>query len=142
MESMPFFYQSYWDMIGEDVTGVCLGVLNNGEDVGPLNKTLVALIPKTSKPEKMEEYRPISLCNVINKIIAKAIANRLKKVLDSIISPTQSDFVPGRMITDNVVIGFECIHTINSRKKGKNRIATLKLDMSKAYDKVEWLFLR
>lgn len=61
------FFQSYWDSIGDDVTGVCLGVLNNGEDVGPLNKTLLALILKTPNPERLEEYRPISLCNVIYK---------------------------------------------------------------------------
>lgn len=68
--------------------------------------------------------------------------NRLKKILDMIISPTQAAFIPGRQITDNVIVGFECIHAINNRRKGKVGQVAMKLDMSKAYDKVEWSFLR
>lgn len=90
----------------------------------------------------MEEFRPISLCNVIYKIIVKALANRLKKVFDTIISPSQSAFVPKRLIAYNVTLGFECIHAINSRRKGKEGLMALKLDMSKAYDRNEWTFLR
>lgn len=86
-----------------------------------MNKTLIALIPKKKKPTRLEEFRPINLCTAIYKIIAKALANRMKRVLNDIISLSQSAFVPGRVITDNEVIGFECIHSINSRKKRKNR---------------------
>lgn len=131
------FFQKYWDIIGNKVTKICLEVLNEGKDISPLNKTFISLIPKVHQPKKMEEYRPISLCSVIYKLIAKTLANRLKKVLGSIISQTQAAFVPGRLITDNVVVGFECIHAINSKRKGKSGITALKLDMSKAYDRVE-----
>lgn len=79
---------------------------------------------------------------MIYKIIAKTLANRLKKVLDSVISPTQSVFVTGRIISDNAVIGFECIHTLNNKRSVKEGVAPLKLDMFKAYDKVEWSYLR
>lgn len=75
------------------------------------------------------------------KLISKAIANRLKGVLDIFISPTQSAFVPRRNISDNVVVGFKCLHHIKHKKKGSVGWATLKLDMSKAYDRVEWFFL-
>lgn len=86
------------------------------------------------------EYRPISICNVIYRIIAKTIANRLKLILDHVISPTQSAFMPNRLITDNIIIGHECFHKIRHCKNKKHGLVVLKLDISKAYDMVEWSF--
>lgn len=84
----------------------------------------------------MKDFRPISLCNVSYKVIARTITNRLKLVLGNIIDPQQSAFIPGRSIMDNVLIGYECMHWLRN-SNNKQGYAALKLDMSKAYDIVE-----
>jgi hypothetical protein len=138
----PIFYQSYWHVVGEDVTAAVLSCLNSGKIPASLNHSYVTLIPKTKSPEKVTEYRPISLCNVVYKLISKVLANRLKKVLPQVVSETQSAFVPGRMITNNVLIAFETLHHMHHQRSGKVGSMALKLDMSKAYDRVEWGFLK
>uniref|UniRef100_A0A2N9HFR8 Reverse transcriptase domain-containing protein n=1 Tax=Fagus sylvatica TaxID=28930 RepID=A0A2N9HFR8_FAGSY len=137
----PFFFQKYWNIVGANVSAAVLSVLNSGKMLRKINLTHISLIPKKKNPERMSEYRPISLCNVVYKIISKVLANRLKVVLPCIISDSQSAFVPGRLITDNVSIAFEFIHKMKAKRKGKKGEMAIKLDMSKAYDRVEWTFI-
>ncbi|XP_050211436.1 uncharacterized protein LOC126661625 [Mercurialis annua] len=124
-DGMPaIFYNSYWHIVGEDVVSCVLDVFNIGVMPERVNHTYITLIPKTANPETMKDFRPISLCNVVYKLIAK------------------SAFVPGRLITDNALVAFEMIHSMDKCSQGKAGTVALKLDMSKAFDRVEWDFLR
>ncbi|GAA0186877.1 hypothetical protein LIER_34165 [Lithospermum erythrorhizon] len=89
----------------------------------------------------MSDFRPISLCNIVAKIIGRVMTNWLRGILCNIISETQSAFLPGRIISDNILIAHELLHYLSHRVGGKNPFMSLKLNMSKAYDRVEWKFL-
>jgi len=112
------FYQKSWATTGSEVCEAVLNFLNGGSLDTKLNATNLVLIPKISNPSRVTEYRPISLCNVIYKLISKVLANRLKRVLPSVISLEQSAFILGRLITDNVLVAFETLHTMDTRLKG------------------------
>ena len=96
------------------------------------------LTPKINNPEKVTDYKPISLCNVAYKIASKMVANRMKVVLQDIINENQSEFMAERLIIDNVLVAHELMNHINKKKKGKWGEMAIKLDMSKAYNCVEW----
>ena len=116
-------------------------MLNSATIPHPLNHNLITLIPKTKNPLAVTEYRPISLCNVLYKIFSKVLVNRLKKILPSIITKHQSAFTKHRLILDNILVEFETLHSMNIHKSSKSGYMVVKLDMSKAYDRVEWSFL-
>ena len=109
----PLFFQKYWDIIGPCVLDCVLQALNSGTMTPHANETYICLVPKAKNPQKITKFRPISLCIVIYKIMSKVLANRLKKILPKVISEAQSAFVLGMLITDNVLVAFETMHTID-----------------------------
>ena len=106
-----------------------------------INHTFITLIPKVKSLERISEFRPISLCNVIYKLVSKVLANRLQGLLPDIISKNQSAFQVGRLISDNILMAYETLHYMK-HQSGKAGFLTLKLDMSKVYDTIEWSFLK
>lgn len=109
------FYQQHWSIVKNDVCSAALDFLNNGIIIPTLNFTYIALIPKVNNPEVVEEFRPISLCNVLYKIVSKTISNRLKKRLLDIIACSQSALMPGRLISDKIMVAFEVLHTMKTK---------------------------
>lgn len=91
------------------------------------------MIPKTNPPETFSHFRPISLCNVAYKTITKVLANKLKLVLPELIKEGQTSFIPGRHITENIIIAQEVIHSMSKKKKGK--YMAIKIDLHKAYNR-------
>jgi hypothetical protein len=135
------FYQKYWDIIGPDILDFILNILNNGGHLKDINLTYLCLIPKVNTPSTPSDYRPISLCNVILKIVTKTIANRVKIILPNIVKEFQSAFLPGRLITDNSLIVFETFQYLKKPRKNNNGFVGIKLDIAKAYDSLEWSFI-
>ncbi|XP_030963604.1 uncharacterized protein LOC115984727 [Quercus lobata] len=138
----PIFFQHYWDSIGDDVVKVVLFCLNTSDVLPGLNHTFITLIPKVKSPELIYEFLPIALCNVLYKLVSKVLANRLKRVLPQIISESQSAFQLDKAISDNILVAFETLHHMKMKKVGKVGHVAIKLDMSKAYDRLEWEFLK
>ena len=135
------FFQRFWLIVGESVKFE-IKIKNSTKKIPEhLNKTLIVLIPKKLGPETINHFRPISLCNTIYKIVTKILVNRLKHLMPTLVSPSQIAFVSGRRGTDNMIIAQELVYTIEW-KKGKEGFMIINIDLEKAYDCLEWSFVR
>lgn len=105
----PAFYQNFWNLVGKEVFLSCKRWLQEVTFPANLNDTIVVLIPKKENADSMKDLRPIALCNVLYKRIAKVLSNRLRNLLPGVIAENQSAFVPNRNITDNALIAFEML---------------------------------
>lgn len=122
---------------------VCDMVLNvfAEHDIDPiLNQTLITLIPKVEVPELISEFGPISLLTVLFKLITKVIVNRMTKIMQYVIAPTQVSFIIGRSIIDYVIVVQESFHSMNTAN-GKTGWMAIKVDLETAYDRLRWDFL-
>ena len=116
------FFQHSWHIIKKDLVEMVNNFLVSGEMDSRLNITNICMIPKTEKPTRMTELRPISLCNVGYKIILTVLCQRLKLCLPSLISETQSAFVPGRLISNNILIAQEMFHGLQTNKACQKKV--------------------
>ena len=135
------FFQRFWLIVGSSIIEEVKRVFVERKVPSYLNKTHIALISKIQGPETLGNYKPISLCNIVYKIVTKVIIAWLRPYLDKLISPLQATFVPGRKGIDNAIIAQEVIHSIN-KKRGKVGYMALKIDLEKVYNKLEWSFIK
>jgi hypothetical protein len=133
------FFHHCWAMIREEVWEIIEDSRRSGQVLPALNATFLTLIPKEEKFTHLKQFRPIALCNVIYKLLTKVISKRLKRILSFIISQEQSGYVEGRKILDSVILAHEVIHSLQTTKSPG---MLLKIDLSKAFDKLSWDYMK
>lgn len=136
----PSIYRQHWDAIKSGLISFIKLFFEKNRLDPKVKQTHICLIPKIENPITIKDYRPISLANVAYKTISKILAERLKPWLNVIITENQSAFIPERLITDNVLIAHELMHSLHT-KNLSNKFMALKLDIAKAFDRVEWKFI-
>ena len=127
--------------ITHTVTEAIQSFFTSGRLLKEVNNSFIVLIPKVKNPSSVNHFRPISLCNTIYKTISKLLVSRLRPLLDKLISPSQSTFIPSRWIAENQLTAHELLHSFK-RRKVKGGFVALKIDLQKAYDHVNWKFLQ
>ena len=135
------FYQANWSIVGNKVCDFILTAFRDGFFDRKINETLIWIIPKVDQPERINQFRPISLCNVTVKTITKIMVSRLRPYLTKLVNPTQSAFIPGRGCHDNIIVVQEIIHSFK-KCKSKSGFFLMKVNLEKAYDRLNWDFLR
>jgi hypothetical protein len=135
-----FFFQTYWSTVKEVVLNCVWNFFRGHHLLREQNHTFIALNPKRLGPFMVNHFRPISLCNLVYKLISKILANRLKGILHMFISPQQSAFVPSRTIQDSSILAQELLRTLKS-KQSRGGLMAVKVDMEKVFDRMEWDFL-
>jgi len=133
------FYLGCFDIIGSYVLRVIEESRVRGHTHNPINATFIALIPKTDNPSSFEDFWPISLCNCLYKIISKVISRRLKVILSKHIFGEQFGFLKGKQIHEAIEVAQEGLHSIKLKKL---KAVVIKIDLSKAFDRVNWLYIR
>nr|TKS17240.1 hypothetical protein D5086_0000020710 [Populus alba] len=133
------FFKKSWEIIKDDFTAAIRYFFNKNSLPRCVNATRVALVPKKEHPQCLNDYRPISCCTVLYKCIAKLIVVRLKTALTDVVGPSQTAFIPGRNISDAILLTQELMHNYH-QNKGPPRCA-LKIDLKKAFDTVRWEYI-
>ncbi|CAL1381513.1 unnamed protein product [Linum trigynum] len=135
------FFKSFWDVVGGLVIDATVSFFATSKMLRSFNHMWLTLIPKVENVETMKQLRPISLCQFVYKIISKIMAARIALILPVIISDCQNAFIRERQIVENILMGHELMHYLKIKNRGKKGFIDLKVDMEKAYDRVEWPFL-
>lgn len=137
----PCLFQHFWHILGDKVFETMQSIFQNEKLLPGFNETIICLLPKGVALESLNQFRPISLCNMLLKVVSKILENRLKPLMCQFTSYHQSSFVLGRSTTVNIVVAQEALHTL-SRQKGRKGDFILKVDLEKSYDCIDWKFLQ
>jgi len=132
------FIKRFWNLVKPDVLWFLDEFHVNGSFPKGCNASFIVLIPKVTNPQSLDEYKPISLIGCMYKIVAKLLANRLKKIMPILIDERQSAFIEGRHLLQSVLIANE---VVEEAKRSKKTCLVFKVDYEKAYDSVSWDFL-
>jgi hypothetical protein len=132
------FLKEFWPELKGDIMRFITEFHRNGKLTKGINSTFIALIPKVDNPQKLNDFRPISLVGSMYKILAKVLANRLKHVVGSVVSEVQSAFVKERQILDGMLVANE---VVDDARKNQKELVLFKVDFEKAYDSVDWGYL-
>ena len=132
-------FTNSWSIIGAEVTAAIKEFFSSGSLLKQWNATTLVLIPKTANASCTSDFRPVSCLNTLYKVIAKLLTDRLQSLLSDVISPTQSAFLPGRSLAENVLLATEMVHGYNWRNISPRGM--LKVDLRKAFDSVRWEFV-
>ena len=133
------FYQTFWDIVGVNVVNSVQEYFLDGRLPSNINSNMIVLIPKIPGSKSMGDYRPIALANFQFKIVTKIVADRLASITSRIISIEQQGFIWDRNISDCVILASEAINSLDKKQYGGN--IALKVDISKAFDTLDWNFL-
>ncbi|KAK9922738.1 hypothetical protein M0R45_031185 [Rubus argutus] len=134
------FYQKFWSLYAADIFSITQTAFTSCEIPPGLNHTIISLIPKVTGPQEMAQFRPISLCTTIYKVISKIIVARIRPFMQKLISPNQVSYVPERQISDNIMIAQEILFKFK-KSTGHKGFFAWKVDLSKAYDRLSWNFI-
>ena len=127
-----------WDLVKDDFMQFVMDFHRNGKLTKGVNSTFIALIPKVNSPQCLNDYRPISLVGCLYKVLAKVLANRLRNVIGSVVSDSQSAFIKGKQILDGILIVNE---VVDEARRLDREFMMFKVDFEKAYDSVDLTYL-
>lgn len=134
------FFRTAWNIVGEEI---CLAIRDffiNGKILKRINAIVISLIPKVEAPNTIQEYRPIACCNMVYKVISKLLVSKLQSILGGLVGEEQVVFIPGGYLQDNVIMTHLLVNGYN--RKHISPRAMIKVDIRKAYDSIEWKFIR
>lgn len=135
------FFQKSWEIVGQSVIEFAMDFYTTGSIPVGCNDTYITLIPKVSCLETFKQLHPIGLCNVTYKLLTKTMANRLREASKKLVGQHQTSFVPGRQISDNIIIFQEVLSSMRTRKATIGWMV-MKVDLEKAYDRLSWNFIK
>lgn len=133
------FFKENWDTVSQLVTEAVKDFFTSGRLLREINNTILVMVPKVPNATTVDDYRPIVCCNMVYKIITKVMANRVAAVLKDLVNPSQSAFVKGRRIRDNILLAQELFSKFHVEPYSPK--CAIKVDFRKAYDTVNWRFL-